>query len=84
MSAHTLGPWRIAGKGTIRSGNDHWIASVHWANRGPNARLIAAAPDLLDSLESCVRFLNKHCPGAEHIIDAAEAAIALATGETPR
>jgi len=49
-----------------------------------NARLIAAAPDLLDSLESCVRFLNKHCPGADHLLPAAEAAIALATQEPAR
>jgi len=44
-----------------------------------NARLISAAPDLLEQLESCVAFLDKHCPGAGHIVDAADAAIAKAS-----
>lgn len=47
---HTPGPWRVAGKGTIRKGDNEWIASIHWRNREPNARLIAAAPELLWAL----------------------------------
>ena len=42
---HTPGPWRIAGKGTIRKGDNDWIADIHWRNREANARLIVAAPD---------------------------------------
>lgn len=51
MSAkHTLGPWRIAGKGAIRAGESAWVADVNWHNREANARLIAAAPELLEAL----------------------------------
>ncbi len=45
---HTAGPWRIAGKGTIRAGDHHWIANVNWRNRDANARIIAAAPTMRD------------------------------------
>ena len=56
-SKHTPGPWWIAGEGTIRSGTGKrdrdagWIADVNWRNRDANARLIAAAPELLDALK---------------------------------
>lgn len=50
MSAFTAGPWRIAGKGTIRAGKDHWIADICWRNRDANARLIAAAPAMAEAL----------------------------------
>ena len=54
MSAHTPGPWHTAGEQgvQIRSQRDQ-IAKV-WCMRGnewkANARLIAAAPDLLEAL----------------------------------
>ena len=48
--AWTPGPWRIAGKGTIRAGEYNWIASINWKNRDANACLIAAAPDLYAAL----------------------------------
>lgn len=41
----TPGPWRVAGKQTIRAGNE-WIGKANWRNGENNARLIAAAPDL--------------------------------------
>lgn len=53
MSGFTKGPWRIAGKGTIRAG-DGWIGRIHWRNRDANARLIAAAPDMYEALKAAV------------------------------
>jgi len=49
---HTPGPWRVSGKQSIRceSGNGY-IAKTNWDNGEANARLIAAAPDLLAALE---------------------------------
>ena len=45
-----------------------------------NARLIAAAPDLLEALQEMVRTFAKNHPLA---VDVARAAIARATGEQP-
>lgn len=55
--ASTKGPWRIAGKGTIRT-ETAWIASVNWRNREANAALIAAAPDLLDACKRASEILR--------------------------
>ena len=51
---HTPGPWPVVGRtgGTIRSSDGGWIANVNWRNRKANARLIAAAPDLLGALKA--------------------------------
>jgi hypothetical protein len=47
----------------------------------PNARLIAAAPDLLDALKNLVAQVDDNAWTREEIADA-RAAIAKATGET--
>lgn len=47
--AYTPGPWAVSGKATINGGRG-WIASVSTQNRDANARLIAAAPELLEAL----------------------------------
>lgn len=47
---HTPGPWRVAGKGTIRT-ETAWVASINWRNREANAALIAAAPTMFDGIE---------------------------------
>lgn len=75
MSGHTPGPWRIAGKGTIRAG-DGWIASIHWRNREANARLIAAAPDMLKALQQ----VEHHADDAAGFMVDVKAAIANAEG----
>lgn len=106
MSAHTPGPWVVVdrkhwsasialvttGKPTpvawasrlIRSGDDEALA---------NARLIAAAPELLEALRSAYQFhrvvecISEPTQGGEECscqaFDPVRAAIAKATGGTP-
>lgn len=47
-----------------------------------NARLIAAAPELLDALQAIIND-GLHCDVVPHLHTKARAAIARATGETP-
>jgi len=60
-TTHTPGPWHLRER--PNSGGGHFvepgIATVHGSGRIPdaNARLIAAAPDLLAALEMAVRYL---------------------------
>jgi len=79
---YTQGPWRIGDAGQTIFGPKTeapapvMIASLHNA-RGAhkaNARLIAAAPELLEALELCERALE------EHAAKMARAAIAKAKG----
>ena len=57
MAEHTLGPWRIdAGIGIVLDNQGEQLAGVSPHNREANARLIAAAPDMLAALRS-VRLL---------------------------
>ena len=92
MSKHTQGPWHTAGEQgvQIRSAKDQ-IAKV-WTMRGnewkANARLIAAAPELLEALQEVVPLLetvlaitNDPQPGS--VGHRARTAIAKATGEQP-
>ncbi len=92
---HTPGPWVIQRSRTIRPnyawvcGQDwHELATVVVRSPGDkkddatglaNARLIAAAPDLLAALEELCLAPNKHRP--EEYWNAARAAIAKAKGE---
>lgn len=59
-SAHTPGPWIATDIGTIEddSHNQEQIAAVNPCHRKANARLIAAAPDLLKALELFVEMWN--------------------------
>ena len=82
MSKHTPGPWHTAGEQgvQIRSAKDQ-IAKV-WTMRGnewkANARLIAAAPDLLEALQDMV---SDHASLSAATLAFARAAIAKAMGE---
>ena len=94
---HTPGPWKanfvISGAAYIFGGDRNFARVFNeWqdeANREANARLIAAAPELLEALESIAEFWNrdqneKAMIGAcWHAIETAEAAIAKAKGEQP-
>lgn len=104
MSAkHTAGPWRAAkgGGGTmsiLRVQGDELVAYIPhgWpkAQREANARLIAAAPDLLAALidlrDDCVEYCRINNlsnddgkPGSNHAMRRAAEAIAKAEGEQP-
>jgi hypothetical protein len=82
--AHTLGPWHTAGdQGVqIRSAKDQ-IAKV-WTMRGDewkaNARLIAAAPELLEALQLADAMLSGANMNASVVERKVRAAIAKATG----
>lgn len=96
MSAHTPGPWRVgpdfmreervpilsdlAAKATPR----RWIVA-HTDNDSQglaDARLIAAAPDLLDALRRCADWMEDHGCVPPCLSDARDA-IASATDEHP-
>lgn len=88
---HTPGPWQI-GKGyRVIGGNSQRVAVCDDNELTPgiaNARLIAAAPELLSSLRECVYAYESHrdnqptghlWPDPNHIFHA-RAAVAKATG----
>ena len=102
MSKHTPGPWLIEAQNchsgdiaTVHNTDEKWVTiyAPHWMETGmdekeqsANARLIAAAPDLLEALKKISAIENKMY-GAdweeiEEARDIADAAIAKATGET--
>lgn len=99
-SKHTPGPWRIESWASIlhicANGHTGAIADIHQdlgvpyndkealAVRDANARLIAAAPDLLEALQTATRLLRLlNAPGTNDPIEAAvykaNAAITKAT-----
>jgi hypothetical protein len=59
---HTLSPWQVSPLGNVMK-NSLKLASIEQMpsnnenERMANARLIAAAPDLLDALEACLDYL---------------------------
>lgn len=81
MNAHTAGPWHVTTGGQqVRSETDQ-IARVWMMRRGEgvaNARLIAAAPDLLAALQGILSGAGRHTIE----FDAARAAIDKAIGES--
>ena len=81
MRKHTPGPWRYEYEpgfcGELIAANGTIIAEFISEPRPPNARLIAAAPELLEALQGLIT-------GAEAMgwnTKKARAAIAKATGE---
>lgn len=99
MSKHTPGPWCLSDESPMIIEDKHKVI-VGSASTYPhsgyfpseneakaNARLIAAAPDLLEALKSIAEFWNrdhneKALIGAcWHAVETAEAAIAKAEGE---
>ena len=95
MNKHTPGPWFVCHKSPfiVRAGDD--ISGRHIAHIGPanytprfdidepNARLISAAPDLLEALERLVSVARDVDHGyMDQAIDNAESAIAKARGQS--
>ena len=106
MSGHTPGPWRVFGRmtGKVISENapgvveicetgdfrDAELVPFNGERWNADARLIAAAPDMLEVLQGCEAAMceasNMHNRSAQVLsehIHAARAAIARATGEKP-
>lgn len=97
---HTPGPWTVSNdaiygsSGLIKPLVAYLDDRFDDAEAANNARLIAAAPDLLVALENCVNVLSRTLPlfddestddkdsrdEAESVVDTALAAIAKATG----
>lgn len=73
MSGHTPGPWRLVPPPVADNGNpwrvaggDHTVAIVPNRPREADARLIAAAPDLLKAAREAFEFVpwhNSDCDG---------------------
>ena len=91
---HTGGPWPMRESAThVTVTNARGDAVFHDDKRIPgvmaDARLIAAAPDLLEALQNIAEYWNQDQNEAAmadacwHAIHTARAAIARATGEQP-
>lgn len=92
MAAHTPGPW-VTDNSVLRGSVNrleeprrHIALVSDWEKvsgdrleNEANARLIAAAPDLLEALKTLVRHAEK-CGRSAGVYDTARAAIAKATG----
>jgi hypothetical protein len=90
MSKHTPGPWEMRRDGFVYAANGERVCSPHstlpdsakWSKQlqdlRATARLIAAAPDLLDALED---MLGWQTLAPDDVVAAARAAIAKARGE---
>jgi hypothetical protein len=85
---HTPGPWRKGLCGDIVTEDGRIIAQIFWPRSAAhaNARLVAAAPDLLEALEKTLFPLKtaalRGSHGAENAFIRAEKAIAKARGGT--
>jgi hypothetical protein len=86
MAQHTSGPWQVNSLTRIEAADYGLIANVRGdlseAETHANARLIAAAPELLDALESLEMFM-RDCMTEDADLDVwklARAAIAKAKG----
>jgi hypothetical protein len=85
MSTHTPGPWAVHRDGYTITGNRAFIATcIAVPNEtAANARLIAAAPDLLDALDRIRKDLQRMSDGysadLDVMVDVARAAVAKAT-----
>ena len=77
MSAqHTPGPWGLPNQ-YVKVRKCNFLSHVHWDDEEgiANARLIAAAPDLLDALKMSESAVEQLCTGQ----DAANCWVTLAT-----
>jgi hypothetical protein len=90
MSTHTPGPWRADNNGRIYTQEGLYVAAVgdapnrSGAKRDEYARLIAAAPELLEALEAAAETIKALDEDYDMhpVYIAARAAIAKARGES--
>jgi len=98
MSKHTPGNWTMRESnfafhvyGEFKKSKNAFITAAYWSNpeygasreeAAANARLIAAAPDLLTACEVSVYHLEAHLGASNPAVVAMRAAIAKATGES--
>jgi hypothetical protein len=81
MSAHTPGPWFMTEGWVMAEADKKPIANFNfYAATEANARLIAAAPELLEALRALLAE-RSHAAQLSDACFAARAAIARATGE---
>lgn len=84
MSAHTPGPWTVEDARRVLGSTDYGRSVMRDAEVEANARLIAAAPDMLEALRGVSRFMKTTKvvtrDEAERVYDAVDAAIAKAEG----
>jgi len=87
MSTHTPGPWFEHSHRQI--GPREGIVCEVWSAHGDadaigqadaNAHLIASAPDLLEALNSSIKFIEAMTPYGVNALKKARAAVAKATG----
>lgn len=84
----TPGPWHVSNEGKLVIRDDEWLVTVATAGYSTNdeelatAKLIAAAPDLLEALQ---QLLDDVCSNNDSVlgyrVDEARAAINKAIGE---
>lgn len=84
---HTPGPWTALNRGYkshVTDGDMNWSAEIIGPGHAANARLIAAAPELLEAGEAALPWIsglaNKN-PSVAPFATALRAAIAKAKGE---
>lgn len=92
MKKHTPGPWRVFGgtdddRGHVMTSDGYAVAdccldysSIPTREQLENARLIAAAPDLLAALKEIAEWTERYTTPGHPISTVARAAIAKATG----
>ncbi len=87
MTKHTPGPWHVDAQYICRADGvaiaDVWQSmEVSGEDTEANARLIAAAPDLLTALEELLPYVTGSMRSTtDPLVEAARAAIAAARGE---
>lgn len=85
QNKHTPGPWEHVGDGDVMApfdATDKWYVAIAYdglpdGQHEANARLIAAAPDLLESLEAVIKVADRDTD----VFNRAKAAIAKARGD---
>jgi hypothetical protein len=86
---HTPGPWTICAGDPYRVGfNARYREADQLRNHQTNARLIAAAPDILDALRECEEFFDQRADvddgipnDAMNMLVIVRTALSKATGE---